>query len=463
MSWSHLGDRVCFIILTIFFLNNAIESGQNFLNQIRLPLIGSILFTLASYALEHFKQFGPKFIVDQDRSVASFGNVNMLTQGLNLQLVLFTLTSNWNRKHIIQTLGLLAAISLVATMGMARSALIFQILFQLILSTMLLGNSKSARLFLLPMIILFFGLYRYLQNDNYFDPGSRTQLIQDTFHLIQEFPLGVGPGNFPFNILPFQQMTQNGIHEFILVKSPHNEFLRFVAEDGFFYALLIYFFFINLFLKNRSTFTTDKSKSLFFWSMLLLFTIETLLQFPFENPLPFVGLALFSSLLLSHQGTLRVKLNKISLVTFILFFIVALTSFSRLYNRLGNRLFTENKRLDRFLCRASVEFWPTCIRRSKQLEHDGSIDPAIEAIQSGLLLQNNNYFLFREWIILQFKKDNIKKACHAFHIYNSLFENHRSSLTQPLGKTCGDTSSERTPTNPWNNYLNFVRERILIP
>jgi hypothetical protein len=60
----------------------------------------------------------------------------------------------------------------------------------------------------------------------------RLALWADTLEMIRNHPLGVGTGNFEQAFLPYQARGRLQPEEALVYRGPHNEYLRFVAEDG---------------------------------------------------------------------------------------------------------------------------------------------------------------------------------------------------------------------------------------
>jgi hypothetical protein len=60
----------------------------------------------------------------------------------------------------------------------------------------------------------------------------RLALWADTLQLIRDHPLGVGTGNFEQAFLPYHARGRLPPDETLVYRGPHNEYLRFLAEDG---------------------------------------------------------------------------------------------------------------------------------------------------------------------------------------------------------------------------------------
>ena len=60
----------------------------------------------------------------------------------------------------------------------------------------------------------------------------RLSLWADTLAMIGERPLGVGAANFEDAFLPYQARGRLEPQEALVFRSPHNEYLRYLAEDG---------------------------------------------------------------------------------------------------------------------------------------------------------------------------------------------------------------------------------------
>ena len=60
----------------------------------------------------------------------------------------------------------------------------------------------------------------------------RLALWSDSLRLVRDHPLGVGAGDFEHAFVPYQARGRLEPQETVVFRSPHNEYLRFLAEDG---------------------------------------------------------------------------------------------------------------------------------------------------------------------------------------------------------------------------------------
>lgn len=115
---------------------------------------------------------------------------------------------------------------------------------------------------------------------------ERWSLLQNTLSLIYDFPLGVGLGHYGDAAIPYMKnLPKQAFIEGYSVFSPHNEILRFIAEDGL-PAFLIFILFLLSFifpLDKIKKISTQCPESMAFFIFLL---IQCLFQFPFIQPFP---------------------------------------------------------------------------------------------------------------------------------------------------------------------------------
>lgn len=107
----------------------------------------------------------------------------------------------------------------------------------------------------------------------------------DTIDLIQDHPLGVGAGNFEHAFIPYALRGRSRPGETLVFRSPHNDYLRLVAEEGLPGGILL------LTLVGLLVLEVHRSQATGWWrseaGALLgsggaFLVVEALFQFPFE-------------------------------------------------------------------------------------------------------------------------------------------------------------------------------------
>jgi hypothetical protein len=115
--------------------------------------------------------------------------------------------------------------------------------------------------------------------------GMRLAVWSDTLDLVRARPLGVGAGNFEHAFMPHALVGRSRPDETLVFRSPHNDYLRFLAEEGVLASALLLL--LGLLLSkelNRSPsirrWRSDTGALLAASSAFL--AVEAFFQFPFE-------------------------------------------------------------------------------------------------------------------------------------------------------------------------------------
>jgi hypothetical protein len=111
----------------------------------------------------------------------------------------------------------------------------------------------------------------------------------DTLGLIRDHPAGVGAGNFEHAFIPYALAGRSKPGEATVFRSPHNEYLRLLAEEGIAGALLLLALLVVLARELRRSPATARWRSepgALIASGGAFFLVEAFFQFPFELAFP---------------------------------------------------------------------------------------------------------------------------------------------------------------------------------
>ena len=183
----------------------------------------------------------PHALAAREGPAALFGNVNMAAQYVGLALVLVlpvTVAGRarpaWNAFRV--ALGVAGAVYLyvlasrsvllaLAAAGIALAGLTRRRLFA--------GAAVAAAALL---AVVWIGPARGLDPEAAARKASsvrlRLALWSDSLGLVRDHPLGVGAGDFEHAFLPYQAAGRLEPQESLVYRSPHQEYLRYLAEDG---------------------------------------------------------------------------------------------------------------------------------------------------------------------------------------------------------------------------------------
>jgi O-antigen ligase len=268
--------------------------------------------------------------------------------------------------------------------------------------------------------------------------GYRSMMWQATFRMILDRPLGFGPDRFEFAHLPYifgSPFLEYGY----LARSPHNEFLRYIVEDGVIVAALMFTlvttFMVRFFKYARIESTERKAVSLLF----ILFLVESLFQFPFQNAQTVFLFALFAAYIVV-KGHERVK---VSLSAMYPFLGIALLCFTFVFARVAYSRFNENSFDYEAVTRACEWYpsnWRACFRKGRIEKDRNEFDKARTTLLSLLEIEPNNYTALLNLAAVAYMsgptRDNLIESCFYLWKHNSYFGD-KSPFNEQMDKQCG--------------------------
>jgi hypothetical protein len=135
--------------------------------------------------------------------------------------------------------------------------------------------------------------------------GMRLAVWQDSLILVRDHPLGVGAGNFEHAFMPYALTGRSRPGEGLVFRSPHNDYLRFVAEEGIPASLFLLLLGLLLLRElNRSTVMGRwrSEAGAFLAGTGTFLAVEAFFQFPFEMAASALVAAILLGLALSAAG-----------------------------------------------------------------------------------------------------------------------------------------------------------------
>ena len=117
----------------------------------------------------------------------------------------------------------------------------------------------------------------------------RLAVWSDTLGLIRDHPAGVGAGNFEQAFIPYALAGRSKPGEATVFRSPHNEYLRLVAEEGIAGALLLLALLVVLARELHRSPAIARWRSepgVLIASSGAFLVVEAFFQFPFELAFP---------------------------------------------------------------------------------------------------------------------------------------------------------------------------------
>lgn len=239
-----------------------------------------------------------------DHRSAFFGNVNMTAQFLGFAVVILTARDHRTAAARVRTFlrELLLVLSFVYLCLLGCRS-VFVALGVALVVRLLTGRVSLRRLAvtlataaLLVLLLLGHGSALGPRSASTSNPGlrpvadkvastaMRLAVWRGTLELIRDHPLGVGSASFAEAFIPYQLGLEEISTETLLFRSPHNEYLRTLAEDGAIVAVLaacaLLCLLRALWAQPQRARGASDSRSLLA-SGAAFFAVEAFFQFPF--------------------------------------------------------------------------------------------------------------------------------------------------------------------------------------
>ena len=290
--------------------------------------------------------------------------------------------------------------------------------------------------------------------DNQNSMYLRLSLWESAIKLILKHPTGIGTANTEFNLVPYQVGTKVPADEKVVYNTPHNEYLRYLIEDGAMYTfmmLALLFLILKKFIKlNFLQNTNPNEEHLLILGLCFYLEVESFFQFPLLNAYPFIIYAMILAYLLvkiyPHQE------KKIPwappLFSGLCFIIVAYLTWADVvatYN-IAN-LFKEREKMEE-ACSIFPSRWRACLHLAQIQIEEGKLKDADKTLNQFLIQSPYHFVAIRLMGINQFKMGNLAKGCFYFYQYDKLFES-KSSVHQDLVHHCPTITPEFEKHHPF--------------
>ncbi len=239
------------------------------------------------------------WLIAGDQVSATFGNVNMAAQfvGLALTVLLSSVPAAEGSRRPRLALALRAALLGAGLVNLyllgTRSVLLA--LAGVVVFLLLIGR-PSTLLRTAAAAVLLVALVRFVPSAP-FEAGAlkresvrlRLAAWSDTLDLIRDHPLGVGAGNFEQAFIPYALGGRTRPSESLIFRSPHNEYLRVLAEEGLVTSALLTALLVHLLRSLHRSPVIGSWRSppgRLLGSVTVFLAVEAFLQFPFEMAFP---------------------------------------------------------------------------------------------------------------------------------------------------------------------------------
>jgi hypothetical protein len=458
MEWYGFLDGLLFLWLCGCVYHLAQRGNLN-LNQIRLPFFWGLSFVLAR-SVFHFIQ--SRFVEGYFRADAfssSFGNINMLAEYLVLTiplLVYYCQSKDQDERKRLVSLILFAASLFVLVWGRSRSSWLGLVLVggyylkakQWRKSHFLIAGSIGV----LTLMLQFYwsdGELNFVQKGKVSSNSARWSLVQSSLELIREKPFGIGTELFEFYIAPYRVNTERPQDESVLDRSPHNEFLRWGVEYGWFYLAGV---FIAL---SLLMWRIIKFREPLFIGILLAFIPQLAFQFPFQNAFPFGFAALMLGLFMSSEARSsdRSGIGELSpwftrIVASLMLGLIGVTLILFISSKYDEVHSMQDLARSERACQIYPVNWRSCINVAQNYFNQEKHKESLEVLYKELERHPFNIIALRFAVLNQLKLGNEALACEGADVYQSLlagkglfgafFENVCRGQSRFLGLADGD-------------------------
>lgn len=416
--------------------------------------MGAALGLVAIFGLWQITQFGFAADMPYLQVGSFFGHANNAAQFLGLTLLLWWAIPRPQNRWAAATLAAVSAVSLAYLLfSRGRSALIAFALGLLVFGFFQLRARKKITYFFPAAAILLAGGVVFagilgLQGKGFSLSAGKGPLVHyradvwaQTLKMVKANPLGVGVDRFAFEFLPFHRQGDT-ISYTHLAFTPHNEFLRYLAEDGALALLFLAGWMIFLWLWWKSG-AVHKQIIL---PAGMFFLAEMLVQFPWQNPYPFFVGALLAGAMASGIWERRAMAAHLwakatSAVAVAVFLgLVGQAVISRSLEKTADVFWAKVS------CRASPANWNSCLNYARLLLEKGDAAPARREIEALLELEPWNFAAIRHLGVVAARQGDNLEACFLTWKYNDLF-----------GKTDLSENYEKNCPEKWRKY--FDRKR----
>ncbi|MEK6628593.1 MAG: O-antigen ligase family protein [Bdellovibrionota bacterium] len=249
---------------------------------------------------------------------------------------------------------------------------------------------------------------------------SRQAMYEATFELIKDHPWGIRPGTFLGEIEPYQMNGSVKPSEFQYYDQPHSEFLKWTAQLGWLFLVLVFVFLFSVVWQLGKWFINRKNPILIGSFAALI--PQLFFQFPFENPASLMFLGLLVALFFKEFA-----MGKIINIHFSYRPIAYILFLAGVYNSVGfvNSVYQESTfpRSEKII--AACDYYPisfkTCHAKLGYFLDNKQFDKFIIDYKANVIHQP----LFVDYLRLlptyYSVKQNAKKTCEALFFYKSMF------------------------------------------
>lgn len=258
---------------------------------------------------------------------------------------------------------------------------------------------------------------------------ERLEMWKGTLFLMKDnFFIGIGPGEFEFDFIPFQKRyTESQMTENVIFNTPHNDFLRIAAEYGVPFLVICMSIFLSMFKKNTKK---DIDKNDYYIKILtLFFAVEGFFQFPLLNTYSFFYIILIISYYIyKSYETIQFNFNVTRRLCFLLLTIMLLILGSM--KLVSSYLETNYKNYDQIniACNIFPSNWRACLTKAQFDIRRGNFNEAIKTVHEVLDESPYNFPALHVASLLYWEIGNKRKSCMFSKRYIELIDSEKNLL-----------------------------------
>jgi O-antigen ligase len=249
----------------------------------------------------------------------------------------------------------------------------------------------------------------------------------NTVNLIKDNPLGIGPGRFEFNYLPYHAsyLKDGESNEAFVIKNPHNGYLHLIAEYGLgagicFFLLLISVF-LSLFRGLKRHYDPLTQLCLF---LALFIAIDGVFAFPLSLAFPyFVASCVVGMIFQFRSSHSTPALRPTGVGLYVCFFMLCYLGFSFSFSKFYETGSSQNLSL---ACRVWPQNWKACLGFADAQARSGDDKSAEAILKKVLIFQENNFPAIIRLAHIERKLGNPHRAEKMLKRYRELLDGSKA-------------------------------------
>ena len=389
-----------------------------------------------------------RYVIASNCFPSTFGNINMTAQFLGFSL-LFQLTGLSQLSSRVGKWWLtVVAVCTLTYIYFSLCRSVYLATVGALIIYLILGDFKKRKdalmiVSLASLLIFFINIFSRQENPCPQMKGNsnsyRLETWGETLRMIRENPLGVGVGRFEFGFVPYQMGGERWPLEGLVDRSPHNEYLRILAEDGvpFFVAGLAMVLLVLIIAFRLGLAFWRSSSGIFIAIFFIFLAIEMMFQFPLENAMPFFLTALCLGLLLdvlSAHGSSKSWQKRVRVTASILVLIFASLCVAHAISKYLEAQYSGDSAKSLLACNLAPYNWRACLNQVRAVA-DSDPAQAFTVLRAELGARPYNHAALGFWGVLALKGGHKGDGCRALVLRDLIF-NNMSSYSIFIAQNC---------------------------